>query len=202
MFLQESSSIKGGKYTLLYFRLPRKNNRLTTTPKMFECNRGLVSLLLCVAMCTAQSNCVKKKNEKRNTPSPKPMHRKQQPFLLKKKMLHKPATAYGNGHIRISETKRRTRNKIVCTLALSSCQQRLLRQPVFSIELLRRGCFEVKFFPDRNSRGSKKPFLRRRGNNPFQRGKEEHYKKQYCFQKICMACTFHGAKVRKTAGAT
>lgn len=130
------------------------------------------------------------------------MHRKQQPFLLKKKMLHEPATACSNSHIRISETKPCSRNKIVGALSLPSCQQRLLRLTVFAIELLGRGRFEMKFLPGGRGRGSKKPFLLRKGKIPFQRGQEERYKKQYCFQKICMACTFHGAKVQKTARAT
>ena len=77
------------------------------------------------------------------------MHRKQQPFLLKKKMLHKPPAAYSNSNSRISETKPCSRNKIVCALPLPSCEQRLLRLPVFAIDLL-CGCgFEVKFLPGR-----------------------------------------------------
>ena len=117
-------------------------------------------------------------------------------------MLHKTATAHSNCHSRISETKPCSRNKIVCALALSSCEQRLLRLPVFPVDLL-CGCgFEVQFFPGGRGGSSKKPFLLRKGKIPFQRGQEEGYKKQYCFQKICLACTFHGAKVQKTVRAT
>ena len=130
------------------------------------------------------------------------MHRKQQPFLLKIKMLHKTATAHSKSHSRISETKPCSRNKIMCALPLPSCEQRLLRLPVFAIELLRRCSFEVKFLPGRRGRSSKKPFPLRKGKIPFQRGQEERYKKQYCFQKIFLACTFHGAKVQKTVRAT
>ena len=117
-------------------------------------------------------------------------------------MLHKPAAAYSNSHSRISETKPCSRNKIVRALALPSCKQRLLRLSVFPVDLLCGGGFEVQFFPGGCGGGSKKPFLLRKGKIPFQRGQEERYEKQYCFQKIFLACTFHGAKVQKTVRAT